>query len=176
VAPLRALGFEGAIEAVDLSHDAVPLFRELAGAWAEPLRIARAEASEWLRRRRRLLDVVVEDLTVPGRWGETKPPVSVDVLPSLLRRRLAPGGVVVTNVLPVPGMTWSVLLRRLAAPHRRALLVGIDGYENRILVAGSALPSARHGSERLSAALGRIGSRQASRVAVRGFVGTQRVA
>jgi spermidine synthase len=167
VAPLRALGFVHPLHAVDLSLDAAPLFRELAADWGGEVRLVRAEASAWLRRSRRPWDVVVEDLTVPGPAGAEKPRVSVEVLPRLLRARLAPGGVAVTNVLPVPGMTWEALVARLASPYARALVVHCEEYENRILLAGAELPPARAAAGRLRATLRRLGSRQATRLAVR---------
>jgi len=171
VAPLRALGFTDRIDAVDLSHEALPLFREVSGGWAEPVHVAQDEAALWLRRRARPFDVVLEDLTVPGARGAEKPRVSVEVLPELVRRKLAPAGVVVVNVLPMPGMSWRELLARLAAPHRAALVVFPRDFENRVLIAGSTLPSAREATERLSVALGGIRSRQANRFSVRRLQG-----
>lgn len=167
VAPLRALGFAGPIEAVDLSRASEPLFRSLARKWSGTVRVTRAEASDWLRRRAQRFEIVIEDLTVPGPGVAVKPAVSLDVLPALVKRRLTPGGIVAVNALPVPGTTWPELLQKLARPHRMALLVQFDDYENRILLAGDSLPPARAASRRLRAALAGIGSRQADRVRVR---------
>jgi hypothetical protein len=169
VAPLRGLGFPHPLHAVDLSLAAAPIFWKVAAAWAGDVRLERAEASAWLRRTRRLWDVIVEDLAVRGPENAVKPAVSVEVLPGLMRRRLAAGGVAATNVLPVPGMTWDELLARLAAPHARAMLVHCRDYENRLLIAGSRLPPARVAGERLRAALRRLRSRQAARIAVRSW-------
>ena len=105
VAPLRALGWTGRIEAVDLSRDAEPLFRSLSRGWAGDVRLTCAEASEWLQRRRQKWDIVVEDLTVPGPQVAIKPRVSFTVLPQLVRRRLVPRGISVVNALPVPGVS-----------------------------------------------------------------------
>lgn len=169
VAPLRGLGFHHPLHAVDLSLAPASLFWDVAAAWAGDVRLERAEASTWLRRSRRRWDVILEDLTVRGPENAVKPAVSVEVLPRLLGRRLAPGGVAVTNVLPVPGMTWDALLERLAEPHARALVVLCEDYENRLLIAGPRLPSARAAGGRLRAALRRLGSRQAGRIAVRSW-------
>jgi hypothetical protein len=167
VAPLRALGFRGPIDAADLSLAAEPLFREVASGWSGVVRLARADAAAWLRGRRSVYDVIVEDLTVPGGpQGAYKPPVCLDELPPLVRSRLAPAGVAVTNVLPLPHLSWTAILDRLAAPHERALVVDIDAYENRILIAGESLPPARQTAARLRAALRGIRSRQADRIRV----------
>jgi hypothetical protein len=171
VAPLRALGFTGTIEAVDLSRDSEPLFRKLAKRWAGDVRVTRDEASAWLARRSQRYEMVIEDLTVPGPGVAVKPAVSLHVLPALVKRRLAPGGVVAVNALPVPGTTWPELLDRLARPHRAALVVHFDEYENRVLLAGDRLPPAGDASRRLRAALEGIGSRQVDRLRIRTWKG-----
>jgi hypothetical protein len=143
VAPLRAMGF---------AHPCVPstcrakrrfCSGTCSSAWAGDVRLTQAEASAWIRRQRQPLDVVLEDLTVPHHSGAIKPPVSVGDLPQLLASRLTPGRVVVTNALPVPWLTWEELIDRLAAPHRTSLVVTFDEFENRIVLAGESLPTAR---------------------------------
>jgi len=166
VAPLRAMGFAHPLRAVDLSREAEVLFRDLSSAWAGDVRLTQAEASAWIRRQRQPWDVVLEDLTVPHHSGAIKPPVSVGDLPQLLASRLTPGGVVVTNALPVPWLTWEELIDRLAAPHRTSLVVTFDEFENRIVLAGESLPTARQTAARLRQVLTSIRSRQARRFAV----------
>jgi len=167
LAPLRALGWSGKLRAVDRSLELHGLYRELAEGWAGEVQVHRAEASEWLARRDGSLDAVIEDLTVCSTSGPTKPPVSVDVLPGLMRRRVARGGIVAVNVLPVPGMAWKTLLPRIAAPWPDARVVTFREYENRVLICGSGLPAAAALSLRLRARLRAIGSRQLRRIAVR---------
>jgi spermidine synthase len=166
VAPLRAMGFDSPLVAIDLSRAAEELFRETCGEWAGTVRFVEGEASSWLRRQRRDWDFLLEDLTVPHPGGAIKPAVSVEVLPELMHERLAAHGVVATNVLPVPGLSWDALLERLASPHRRALVVECEDYENRILLAGPGVPLARQAGNRLRTALRRIGSRQDGRFEV----------
>ncbi len=166
IAPIRGAGWTRRIDAVDLSHDSVPLFREIAARWAGDVRIDKAEAVAWLRRRRTRWDVVIEDLTVRGATCAIKPAVSVETLPELMHDRLAPSGVVATNVLPVPGFTWDALLARLAAPYERAFVVHCDDYENRILLTGRGVPAARQTAARLRRVLRTLGSRQADRFSV----------
>jgi len=166
VPPLRAMGFEGAIEAVDLSTEGAKLFREVAGGRAGEVRIHRAEASAWLRADRRLWDLIVEDLFLDGPRGMAKPEVSRTSLPRLLARRLATSGVAVVNLLPERGRTWRDLTGPLAEPHLVRRVVTLADYENKLLLAGSALPGAREISSRLRAALRAIGSKQAERISV----------
>ena len=71
------------------------------------------------------------------------------------------------NVLPLPGVRWESLERRVAAPHGRALVLHLDEYENRFVLAGDGLPKAAEASRAVRAALRRIGSSQASRLSVR---------
>ncbi|MHC4932448.1 MAG: polyamine aminopropyltransferase [Planctomycetota bacterium] len=167
VAPLRAMGFAHEIDAVDLSREGETLFRELSRDWAGTVRVAKGDAVAWLRGQRERFDVIVEDLSTPSPAGVVKPYVSFALLPDLIRSRLRPGGIAITNLLPLPGTAWSALLARTALPHARSSVVGLEEYENRFVLAGDALPTARAISKRLRAALRSIGSDQAERIAVR---------
>jgi spermidine synthase len=167
VAPLRAMGWDGALDAVDLDPRGERLFRELCGSWCGAVRFTRREASDWLRRGRRRFDLVIDDLSVPHRGEITKPDLSVETLPSLIRRRLAPGGVAAVNALPVPAMAWNEMLWRLAAPHRRARVVLFREFENRVLLAGPDLPPPRPLGQLLRGRLRAIESEIATAIAVR---------
>jgi hypothetical protein len=169
VAPLRGMEWRHTLHAVDLSLEHAALFHEIAAGWGGDVRLVQADAAAWLRRTRARWDVILEDLTVRGPEFAIKPAVSVDVLPDLVRDKLAPRGVVAINVLPVPGLSWDELLERLASPHRTALVVDPVQYENRILLAGPALPDARSVGRALRAWLARIGSRQAGRFTTRAW-------
>ena len=168
VAPLRAMGFDHPLETVDLSLQGVRLFRELTGRWAGTVAVDQADAVTWLRRRARRYHLILEDLSTTRSRGRlaVKPAVSLEALPELMQRRLVSGGVAVTNLLPMPGMSWTTLLQRLAAPFSRAQVVHLDGYVNRILVAGG-VPDPRQTSARLREALASIGSTQTTAVRVR---------
>jgi spermidine synthase len=165
--PLRAMGFPHPVDAVDLSRAGVSLFQSLSRAWAGTVRLSLADAARWLPAGNAPYDVIVEDLSTPGPSGVVKPAASFGEIPALLRARLAPGGVAVTNVLPLPGTRWDSLERRVAAPHARALVIHLEEYENRFVLAGDALPGAAEASRAVRAALRRIGSSQAGKVAVR---------
>jgi len=168
VAPLRAMGFGHPVEAVDLSLEGETLFREHAGPWAGRVTVHEGEASRWLTTHRRTWDLILEDLSTAVGRTVTKPAVSLASLPGLMRRRVKPTGVVVTNVLPVPGVAWHALLARLAAPWRgaRRLVVHLEDWENRVLLCGR-LPTARLVSQTLRRHLAALGSDQAGGLSVR---------
>jgi spermidine synthase len=167
VAPLRAMGYDAPVRAVDLSRDGEALFRELSAAWCGRVDLAHADAVSWLRAARGRWDGVLEDLSVPSPAGTVKPYDSFDALPELIRARLAPGGVAVTNLLPLPGTSWDALTARVVHGHRRALVVHLDEYENRIVLCGPVLPDAAAASRALREQLRGIGSDQATRLKVR---------
>ena len=167
IAPLRAMGFPHPVEAVDLSRAGEPIFRELSDEWTGDVSLTQADAVQWLRRRRGRFDVIVEDLSVPGPAGTIKPYCSFDELPRLVRDRLRPGGVAITNVLPLPGTSWESLLTRVAFPHDRSVVVSLDEYENRFVLAGAELPSAAEVSRRVRARLRAIKSYQAGLISFR---------
>jgi len=167
IAPMRAMGYGHPVEAVDLSLEGEVVFRELSEPWCGDVSVHEAEASAFLRASRRRYDVIVEDLSAPTAEGVTKPPVALDVLPALIQRRLRPGGLAVVNVLPVPAMPWTRLLPQLAAPYRQARVIVLEEWENRVLLLGETLESAREISTLLRRSLAAIDSLEASRFSVR---------
>jgi len=160
LAPLRALGFESPIQAVDLDHQAVPLFWELSSDWAGSVTIDESDAAAWLCQQEPF-DLILEDLSIEGPEGETKPEVSWLALPEILAAKLRPGGIAVTNLLPVPNVSWTSLQSELASPFAEARLLELTEYENRVLVCGETLPEARRLTRDLRLAMERIDSRQA---------------
>lgn len=69
--------------------------------------------------------------------------------------------------MPVPGWTLQALFRHLAAPYTSAVVVSFDEWENRLLIAGNQLGSAREVSRDLRAMLRQIDSNQSSLITVR---------
>jgi hypothetical protein len=167
VAPLRAMGFEHPIDAVDLDPSGEALFRGLSGSWAGDVRVARMDAAEWLAAGDAPFDAILEDLSVPGRETTVKPRASFDGLPALVRARLARDGVAVTNVLPEPGMSWDAMLAPVAGSHARAVVIELEEYENRVAIGGAALAATPEVARRVRAALDAIGSVQARRIRFR---------
>jgi len=167
VAPLRAMGFTGPLDVVDLDDQGERIFRRLSGAWRGPVSFELGEASAWLRRRRGRFDAIVEDLSVAGSRGVTKPKVSIDTLPRLMKSRLRPQGVAIVNLLPVRGMTWPQLEQAVGRPYRQRRIVTFTEFENRVLIAGRNLPTARQLSAALREALESVESRMADGIGVR---------
>ena len=167
VAPLRAMGYGHPLLAVDLSLEGERLFRELSDVWCGQVRVTKADAVAWLTRQKRPFDLILEDLSADVDGEVTKPPVSLDELPQLMAERLSPGGIVITNVLPVPGQPWKPLLPMLAAPHPCAHVIELDEWENRVLIAGAQLPSAREVGRQLRMHLDGLGSIEADALTVR---------
>lgn len=164
MAPLRALGVDGAIDCVDLERAGHDLFRRHCHTWSGQVNWDQADAVDWLRRQPQNFDVLVEDLSVPVEGDVIKPQVSWDVLPELIVKRLAPGGVGIFNLLPTPGRRWTSELSRLAGLFGAAHVVTLDEFENRILIGSDELPETREHGVQLRLTLRRIRSRHAGRI------------
>jgi len=172
VAPLRAAGWEEPLIGVDRELSGLRIFRELCGSWAGDVHVERADAADYLRgQSERSYDLIFEDLSVARGEEISKPALSLELLPRLIRSRLKPGGVALTNVLPVPGWRFSQLFTVLAQPYPRAVIVRFDEWENRLLMAGRRLASAAEISRRLKAGLRQLGSNQGARLRLRTFRG-----
>jgi hypothetical protein len=168
VTPLKEkYGYDRAakIAKIDGSHEG--LFRELSSGWCGEVRLELADAARWLRRRRASYDLILEDLSVLGAEGETKPLICTQELPELIAARLSKHGVAAYNLLPVPGWSMEGLVRRVASAHGSAVQVRYDDYENRLVLAGPGVPSATECGQLLRRGLRGIGSDQAGAITVR---------
>jgi hypothetical protein len=161
LAPLRALGCSAQVRAADLDVSGVEVFRDIAGGWGGDVKVAKAEASAWLRRQRTPFDVVIDDLSISVPGDVRKPEVSFTVIPALAARKLAPGGVALLNLLPEPGMDWPAALARAASPFADARTVWFRDWENQFIIGGARLPEPRVMQRALDTALRRLGSRLA---------------
>lgn len=170
VAPLRALGWTHPIFAVDVSLDAMRLFDACRGDWTGEVFVDGDDAARWLRMRRRRWDVIVEDLSLQVPGEVTKPAISLEELPRLIASRLDSNGVAVVNALPVEGMSRKALLAALSGTYAQVRVVEMESFENRILIAGASLPTARETGARLRAELHRLGSALAGELRIRGGV------
>jgi len=168
IAPLRALGARWNLIGVDRSRAGWSAFRRMCGAWGGPVDLRQADAATWLRRRRGRLDGIVEDLSVLGPAGVTKPDSTMAELPALVASRLVHDGVSIVNLLPVPGWSWRCLEHEVSAPFRHARVVHLARFENRVLLASARpLPPSRSVSVTLGRALRSIGSSLDRGLAVR---------
>jgi hypothetical protein len=167
LAPLKALGWEGHLAAVDTDRSGYELFGRECPAWRDQVRWTQADAAEWLGRQRQHFGLILEDLSVPHAGDVEKPKASWNPLPRLIRDRLTADGIAVFNLLKPSGGTWRQGLDAVGRGFAERRLVDLEDYENRILVAGRSLPSARTLSAALQRSLRRLGSRQVHRFRVR---------
>lgn len=167
MAPLRKLGVESVVHSVDLDRSGYALFCRFCPGWAGQVVWSHSDAVDWLQGQPRDFGLLVEDLSIPEDGDVVKPAVSWSVLPPLIRSRLRRGGVAVSNLMLPPSGRWEPDLTRLAGQHAEARVIQFDEFENRVLVAGSNLPTAQALGRQLRKALRGLRSRQASRVCVK---------
>lgn len=167
MAPLAALGKITPLEAVDLDRKAYQIFRTHCPQWISQVHWHHADAVAWLRQQPRKFDLLLDDLSIPHAGDVIKPEVSWSTLPALIRQRLRPDGIAVFNLLPPPGRSFTASATGLAGQFATAHIIHLDDFENRILIAGRALPSARELGTHLRRALRQLRSRQAGRIRVR---------
>jgi spermidine synthase len=170
LAPLRALRWPHAIDAVDLSDEGLAVLRRCAGQWIEPLRFSLCEASAYLARRRGRYDMIVVDLSQPVPGDLTMPDVCFTRLPALISRRLTLRGVVVVNAFSPGAGGWRALIAHLRIPNFDTRIVIPDEFDHRIIICGRRLPRPRALGRALRANLAAIHSRQSRRISVRSFI------
>ena len=81
--------------------------------------------------------------------------------------RLTPDGVVIINMLPMPGMTWNDLMIPFTHSFRRVCVIHFEGYVNRVVVAGKRLATASEVSRRIRAELHSVESAMAFEIRLR---------
>lgn len=135
----RALAPRARVVGVEIDPEVVRLARRWFDLDALGLEVAVADARSYLARSRRRFDVILEDVFVGGSRDVHKP----DWLPEpgleLAFRRLAPGGILASNALDEAPEVARALARRFP----RVLAIGIEDYDNRVLVGGPGVLSAR---------------------------------
>lgn len=169
MAPLDALNVITPLHAVDLDRAAFELFRRHGPQWRRRVRWHHDDAVGWLRKQPAHYDLLLDDLSIPRAGDVIKPDVSWTVLPRLIRQRLRADGIAVFNLLPPLEASFGQAAARVASEFKTARLIHLDEFENRILLAGRALPDARGLGVRLRQALRLMGSRQTERIRVRSF-------
>jgi spermidine synthase len=167
MSPLRGLGVEAVIDSVDLDRAGYDLFCQHCPEWANRVNWQQADAVDWLRAQPAEFDLLMDDLSIPREGDVFKPDLSWTVLPKLIRQRLRPGGVAVFNLMLSPGDSWGTALPKVTGHFKAARLVHLEEFENRILIVGEELPTARALGVSLRHELRRLRSRQASRIQVR---------
>ncbi len=167
MAPLRALGVATPRHCVDLDLDSYRLFQTHCPEWSSQILWNHQDAQSWLQRQRRRFDLLIEDLSVPQDGDVTKPSISWNSLPGCIRAKLHPDGVAIFNLLSPPTRNWKPALDSTAAHFGEARIIHLHDFENRILVAGNRLPSARALGDGVRRRLRFMRSRQATRLHVR---------
>ncbi len=166
LAPLRGLEVTAPVDAVDLERGGYDLFRQHCAGWAGPVNWEEADAVVWLKRQPPSFSVLVDDLSIPVNGDVIKPAITWDVLPELIRDRLAPGGTGVFNLLLPPRGVWGPDLIRIGGLFRTAHVIELDEFQNRILVGGDALAPAREFGVQIRLLLRRVRSRHATRIRI----------
>jgi len=136
---LRALDSDAEIVGVELDRDVVRLARSHFDLDRLHLELVVGNALLFLKRERRRFDLVVEDLFVGKPRCVRKPDWLLGEGYRLIRKRLRPGGYVVSNTIhEMPGV-----VRALRPFGGRIVSLDVRGHWNRITVCGRDLPSAR---------------------------------
>lgn len=156
VASMRALGCEQEVHGVDCWSEGFDVFREVAASWSGAVSFAHEDAAEWLRRDRVPFDVIVEDLSVPLHDDVVKPSLSWMELPPLIRRRVKKGGVVINNLLPTPGISWTDQIE--ACRVGPGVVVSFESFYNRVLIQGDRVGDARSCGPRVRNLMRKLGS------------------
>jgi spermidine synthase len=158
---LRALDPEAEIVGVERDREVLRLARRHFGLDRLGIELVVGDALEYLRRERSRFDLIVEDLFVGPSRSVRKPDWLLDEGYRLIRRRLRPGGYVVSNTIhETPAIVRA--MRPFGGP---VLSLDVRGHWNRILLTGRDTPTPRAlrrrlaGHRALSRSLGRLALR-----------------
>jgi spermidine synthase len=136
---LRALDPEAEIVGVELNPEVLRVARRHFDLDRLGIEMVAGDAREYLRRGRRRFDLVVEDLFVGPSRSVRKP----DWVPGegyrLIRRRLRPGGYVVSNTIH----ETPAIVRAMRPFGGRIVSLDVRGHWNSVTVCGRGLPPPR---------------------------------
>ena len=167
MAPLRALGLKTRFKTVDLDQESYALFRQHCPTWVNDVVWTNADAVAWLQQQTPDFDLLLDDLSIPLNDDVVKPGCCWRELPDLMRRKLKHDGIAIFNLVSPPAEGWRAGLEKITNPFHCTRIIHLDDFENRIVLAGSELPTARALSSNLRKLLRQIHSRQANRLQVR---------
>lgn len=145
---IRTLASRAHIVGVELDAEVVAAAREHFDLDALGLEIVQGDALSVLRRERRRFDVVIEDVFVGTNRHVRKPEGFPLPGLALAWRRVAPGGVLISNTIH-EGPAVARALRGIA-PDRTLVSVGVRDYYNHILALGPPALQARRLRARLA--------------------------
>jgi spermidine synthase len=136
---LRALDPDAEIVGVERDREVLRLARRHFGLDDLGIRLVIGDALEHLRRERRRFDLIVEDLFVGPVRSVRKPDWLLDEGYRLIRRRLRPGGYVVSNTIH----ETPAIVRAMRPIGGRVVSLDVRGHWNRVAVCGRQLPAPR---------------------------------
>lgn len=143
----RALAPAARIVGVEIDPEVVALARRHFDLDALGVEVIEADASEYLARAGERFDAVLDDVFVGSGRAVHKPAWLLGRGLAAAAARVAPGGVLASNCLDEA----PAVARTLAGCFPRVVAIGVDGYDNRVLVGGPAAL----GGRALRAAVGR---------------------
>jgi SAM-dependent methyltransferase len=132
---LRALDPEAEIVGVELNPEVLRVARRHFDLDRLGIEMVAGDAREYLRRGRRRFDLIVEDLFVGTSRAVRKPEWVPGEGFRLIRRRLRPGGYVVSNTIH----ETADIARAMRPLGGRIVSLDVGGHWNRILVCGPGL-------------------------------------
>ena len=131
---LRALAPRAQIVGVERDPEVLRVAKRRLGLSALGVEVVEADARVYLARLQRRFDLIVEDLFVGSGRAVRKPDWLAGGALARLAGRLAPGGLLVSNSLDEAPATARVFAERFPA----TLCLAVRGFDNRVLVGGSA--------------------------------------
>jgi spermidine synthase len=131
---VRALAPEAEIVGVELDRDVVRLARAHLDLDSLAVRVEIADARVFLERDRGRYDAILEDVFVGQGDAVHKPDWIPEPGHALARRRLAPGGLLVSNTLD----EHARVSRALRALFPAQVSIEVEDYDNRVLVGAAA--------------------------------------
>lgn len=144
---VRALAPGARIVGVEFDPEIVRVSRKYFDLDALDLEVEIGDARSYLQQGRGRFDAILEDVFVGSRDAVQKPPWLPEPGHALAARRLASGGVLVSNALDEAAfVSWS--LRSLFP---RVVRIDVEDYDNRIFVGGGSDLAARELRRRVAA-------------------------
>ena len=136
---IRALAPKATIVGVEYDAAVVRAARQHFALGALGLEVVTGDARRYLETSQRRFDLVVDDVFVGRGFAVHKPDWLPDPGLGLAAARVAPGGLLVSNTIDETPAVAAYLRARFPA----RLRIGIEGYDNRVLVAGPVGTDAR---------------------------------
>jgi spermidine synthase len=136
---IRALDGQVEIVGVERDREVLRLARRHFGLGRLRVEVVTGDALEYLRMERRRFDLIVEDLFVGPSRSVRKPDWLLGEGYRLIRRRLRPGGFVVSNTIH----ETPAVVRAMRPIGGRVVSLGVRRHWNRIALCGRTLPAAR---------------------------------